>query len=714
MVIPIIIGVLTLFFILLVVLSRGSADLYKQTSLINHRTHARFMAIGAMEEVHDLVWNSVSNPIKSDNNRLDMLTAIVSGGDFEMDLHPKLQLAHDIERKQKKTKKESKEKAKTAILEATARFHNFQLIKYSVQQNIYANPTTFYTSPDGGSGGKPAAGQQGTHPDFFGWVTYRVKAQHGIVTKTIEQTRPVKVVTTTPMGKEYAVFEMEAAQNQSLNEGPGFFVQGNDEGRIRIIGPYQLDVEGKDDGKAMGWMDHLDSVGEYSYPEWAGDKWYDDALIPKPKGVSTCPWFGTHGGRPNMLNGGSLAVMAYIPLPCCPHPLALPIDYVAQFLKPEDQQWIAGSIPAGTQNFSLYGPDGDVTFKGLLYQNGAKYEEAQGVTEDWDPDPEMEIRHEGMIIGNYKTFSDRVIKVTFSVQVWAVTLYFCVYAWFGGEKEPIQAIYSFRGDEEPETDWVGVIVGGIMDVAGGLGSAANNAGKTGLQLAGSIAKDVGKQLLAQQLLTGSTKVGDGDAISPDSIPNVFPEGFRMIPRAAVRHFATLEEAMWKKDKLLLDGIFWVDDMVAKKDVKYIGKGSIAMLGGPFSTNGEIKTMEPEMENRDFLNIFYLNPASQEGLRVDADYIKASVYSHTSINPQKPLVLIGNLMTSTIRKSEMDNDLVVSYWKKKLSEISEKDFQKDFRVVSMSPKIEAYSEVSFQLAQGTGDDGIQVIVESIGE
>ena len=172
--------------------------------------------------------------------------------------------------------------------------------------------------------------------------------------------------------------------------------------------------------------------------------------------------------------------------------------------------------------------------------------------------------------------------------------------------------------------------------------------------------------------------------------------------------------MWKKNKLLLDGIIWVDEMVAKKDVKYIGKGSIAMLGGGFSNPGELKKVEPEMENRDFLNIFYLNPAQQEGLRIDADYIKASIYSQSSINPLKPLVLIGNLMTSTIRKAEMENDLVVTYWNQKLSEISEEDYQKDFRVVSLSPKVEGYSEVSFQLALGTGDDGIQTIVDSIGE
>ena len=168
----------------------------------------------------------------------------------------------------------------------------------------------------------------------------------------------------------------------------------------------------------------------------------------------------------------------------------------------------------------------------------------------------------------------------------------------------------------------------------------------------------------------------------------------------------------KGNKLLLDGILWVDEMNTKKDLEYIGKGTIAMLGGPGSIEGSIKKMEPAMENRDFLNIFYLNAGSQKGLGIDADIIKASIYSHTAINPKRPLVLEGNLITSTIRKSEMQDDLVVKYWTKKLAEISEADYQKDFRIVSMSPKLEGYTEVSFKLDQALGDDGIQVILDSI--
>jgi hypothetical protein len=713
-VVPLVISSLTLLFILILVLSRGSSDAYRQTALIHHRTHARFMGMAAIEEGHDVLWNLLSNPLKAGKERVELLGSVLGGGEFEIDLLPKLKYSKTLEQGQKKSNT-SKDSPITALYEASARFHDFRLIRYSAGE-AYRTPTAFYTSPDGEAGGKASAGEQGTHPDFFGFVTFTVKAQHGIVTKTIQETRPVKIVDMTPMGKEYAVFEMEPSQSQSLNEGEGFYVEGNDEGRIRMIGPYLLDVEGKPDGEAMGWMQWQDSVGGYSYPGWAGDKWYDDAFVPSPKGLSTCPFFGTNGGRPAMKSGGSVAVTPYIPLPCCPNLLALPVDYVAQFANPASQEWVSGTLEKDTQNFSLQGVDGDVHFKGLLYQRAGKYEEAMGITEDWDPEKEEEIRHEGVIIGNYQTHKIRTIRVTFPIQAWAVTLYICVYTWFGGEGSPVQDIYALKGDEEPEIDWAGVVIGGLLDVAGGL-SAAGSAGWAagGMQAVGVAAKSVGQQLVAQAVLNPQgTTVGDGTSLNPDTIPNTFPSGFRMIHRAAVRRFATLDEALWKKRKLLLDGVFWIDDLNTNKDIKYIGKGTLASFGGEMAPAPSIRILEPQKEDRDFLNLWYLNAAEGSAIKVDAPYLMASVYSLSSIQPQQSLVLVGNLMTSRVRKEDLTQDLAVSYWNAKLSDPSQEDYQKDYRVISLSPKIEAHSEVALNLKAGIGDDGVEVIIDSIGE
>mgnify|MGYP003333679843 CR=1 FL=1 len=311
-VIPIVIGVLTIFFILIMVLSQGSSDIYRQTALINHRTHARFMAVGAMEECHDLLWNMLSNPIRSTSKRLEVLTSIISGGSYELDLHSELKLAHQMKDGQQKTKLRSQSSRK-AILEATVKFHNFKPIPYS-SNGLYAVPATFYRSPDGGSGGRPAAGSSGTHPDFYGWMTMKIKSQHGLIVKTIEQSRPIKIITATPMAKDYVVFEIEPSQMQSLNEGPGFYINGNGDGRIRLIGPYQIDVEGKADGKAKTFLNHKKSVAGISYPNNIGgksrEKWFEDAWVPAPKVLSNCPWW-SHGSRPKLLGG----VSASYPVP---------------------------------------------------------------------------------------------------------------------------------------------------------------------------------------------------------------------------------------------------------------------------------------------------------------------------------------------------------------------------------------------------------------
>ena len=721
-IIPMVIGVLTIFFILIMVLSQGSSDIYRQTSLINHRTHARFMAIGAMEEIHDLLWNMLSNPMQSTNKRLEMLTSIIAGGSYEMDLHSELKLAHNIELKQKKTKTLSNS-ASTAILEASVKFHNFKLIPYTRDNSLYANPTTYYRSPDGGSGGRPAAGPMGTHPDFYGWMTVKVKSQHGLVTKSIEQSRPVKIITATPMGKDYVVFEMEPSQMQSLNDGPGFYINGNVDGRIRIVGPYQLDVEGKSNGKAKSFSRHKKSVGGKSYPRKfiglrnnVGDKWFNDSWIPSPKVVSTCSW--THGSRPYFMGGfGQSYPVPYAPI-CCPN-IPLTLDLTPPMMEATNQQWIAGSIDKGKQNFSLTGIDGRQAFKGLVYKNNAKYGEPDGVTEDFNPEPGTQIRHEGIIIGNYKTFGINVpVRFPVPVPPGVIPLvpwggFSCSYMWTGGEKQPIQALYAFRGDEKPEVNWSGIIIGALTDAVGGLMLGGSLKGlEGGWKIAGAYAKGIGGMLIADQLLGDSLKVGDHKAIDPADIPNVFPEGFRMVSRAAVRHFATLDEALSGNGKLLLDGIFWVDNMTAKKDLKYIGKGTIAQLSSGLSAPAELKQVRPERENRDFLNIFYLDP--QNALRLNGKEIHASIYAHASVNPLVNTLIRGNLMTSRIRKKDMEKSLGVTYWFQKLSGISDEDYQKNYRIVSMSPKIEAYSEVSFAKKSGTGDDGVEPILGTIGE
>ena len=202
-----------------------------------------------------------------------------------MDLLSELKRSNQLYNKQEKATSFNKSKATISIFEATAEFHNFKTITYSAT-GLYSNPNPYYRSPDGGVVGGQQQDSTVPTQTFYGWVTYRVKAQHGIVTKQMVQSRPIKIVDMTPMGREYALFEMESAGGASLNEGPGFYIDANGVGRIRMDGPYYLDVEGGSDGRRIRRGNRDDSVGGLSYPKWIDDppRWDDDSFVPSPNG----------------------------------------------------------------------------------------------------------------------------------------------------------------------------------------------------------------------------------------------------------------------------------------------------------------------------------------------------------------------------------------------------------------------------------------------
>ena len=292
---------------------------------------------------------------------------------------------------------------------------------------------------------------------------------------------------------------------------------GNGEGRIRMDGPYYLDVEGGSDGKRISWFNTDESVGGLSYPKWIGNSpnWDEDSFIPSPKWVTTCPpWAGVGGGRRLFLkNGASLSFMIAI-CSCCLS-LPLPIDVVGQYLSPASQEYISGSIPA-EQTFSLTGQEGDRQFKGLVYAEGADYASTQGVTEDWNPDKGMEIRHEGVIIGKYKTYSSQ--STTFCGPPFPppapMLTYPCVVGWTTKDGPDIQQIYALKGDERPDVDWGAVLISTAFSAASGATMAKGfKAAKGGMEIAGAIGKELGKQVMFQ---AGMRMMADG--LDPAGVP----------------------------------------------------------------------------------------------------------------------------------------------------------------------------------------------------
>ena len=121
-------------------IGQGSTELGRNMSLINHRQHARFMALSAVEEMHNILWIKLSNPMTATDTRKEVIQAVLGGGVYEMDLLSELKRSNKLYNKQEKATSFNKSKATISIFEATAEFHNFKTITYSAT-GLYSNLT---------------------------------------------------------------------------------------------------------------------------------------------------------------------------------------------------------------------------------------------------------------------------------------------------------------------------------------------------------------------------------------------------------------------------------------------------------------------------------------------------------------------------------------------------------------------------------------------
>lgn len=722
MVIPMVLGAITVLFILIISMLQASSNTAMQTSVINHSVHTRFMARAAMEEMHVITYEMLCDPRKPTalKKSLEVIKTVYGGGSYDLDLLDKLQFASRLESKQTKTKssnskKKSKKKYKITILEARAQFHDFSHILYN-SLGLYQQPGPFYASPDM-EGGVPSAGPSGSHQDFYGFITYKVTVQHGPVEKTLSQTRSVKLVNMKPMGRKYVVYEMDPAQNKSLNDGEGFYIFGNNEGRIRMLGSYRLDVGGINSGLtsvdggfgggAFSWSgSDNDEAGKIlSYPLEGDGVWWDPAYVPPPKQLPTCNLWVDAGRLSGSKGGGAVA----LGFPCIgigigtdQQGMATPASF--------SHKWNSAKVKPDEQNFSLTGRPGNFSaFKGLLYKPGDPMDQPMGVTEDgiFEPEEKTEIRHEGNIIGNYKIH--KLTKIAY--QFWIGYVPVTAHAWFGMGEEDFQAIYALQGDKEPKVNVLMAIIGDAIGAVGSYGVTgfAGMAKNAVSQISGS----GGLMGMVNGIFGDKTGFGafDGKVVGPADINKYFPTGFRPINRAAVRRFPNLQASFWKKNKFLMDGVFWIDEVKAKKDFKYIGKGYIATSDGFVSQGATVKGVGPDKKDRDHLNFFIesSNPGG-DPFKIDSKEIIASIYSRNGILPNKDgFNLFGNMISSNIFKENLEHDMNVVYDNNKLA-LDEEEYS-SWMVMSLSPKIDAFSQTMKRLG-GDGDDGVQNIVDGL--
>ncbi|MCO4783554.1 MAG: hypothetical protein KC646_14605 [Candidatus Cloacimonetes bacterium] len=726
MVIPMVLGAITVLFILIISMLQASSNTAMQTSVINHSVHTRFMARAAMEEMHVIAYEMLCDPRKPTalKKSLEIIKSVYGGGNYELDLLDKLQFSSRLESKQTKTKssnskKKSKKRYKVTISEARATFHDFSHILYN-SLGLYKDPNPFYASPDM-EGGVPSAGPSGSHQDFYGFLTYKVTVQHGPVEKTLSQTKSVKLVNMKPMGRKYVVYEMDPAQGKDLNEGEGFYIYGNEKARIKMIGPYNLEVGGINNGLtsvgggfgggAFSWSgSDNDASGKIlSYPIKDEGAWWDAAFVPPPKQLPTCNLW-VDAGRLSGSKGGAAIAVGF---PCIGIGLGTDQQGMAT---PQSwsHKWNSAKLEPDEQNFSLTGRPGEFSgFKGLLYKPGDPMDQPMGVTEEgvWDPEPKTEIRHEGNIIGKYKIHKLVKIAYQFWVTIGVVPVPFTAHTWFGNGEEDLESYYAFQGDEEPKVNVMMAIIGDAIGAVGsyGVSGFADMAKNAVTQISGS----GGLMGMVNSIFGDKTGFGgfDGKVTGPADINKYFPSGFRPINRAAVRRFPNLQTAFWKKNKFLMDGVFWIDEVKAKRDFKYMGKGYIATSDGFVSQSAEVKGVRPDKKDRDYLSFFIesSNPGG-DAFKIDAPEIIASIYSRNGVNPRKDgFNLVGNMISSNIFKENLEHDMNVIYNVDKLA-LDEEEYS-SWMVMSLSPKIDAFSQTMKRLG-GDGDDGVQNIVDGI--
>jgi hypothetical protein len=410
--IPIILGVLTVFLILIFVIIRTSSETYTGVALINHHLHARMIAFAVMEEAAVMIRQGIAHEAISGRksaqwHRNDLLAAIFSNkGEYTIDVKEDLKTIDYLYGTVSKDPygvndpggfsggervlPQKKEANLPEILAATIRFHNFKNIQFS-HANIYNNPAAYYINPLGYGSGPPRG-------DYFGFYTVNVKIKFGVVEQSLQLTRDVKIVNNEPIGRAYVFFSTDTPdvqkQSSDLNSPGKLYINAANDGRIFIQGPYMIDVEGSPDGTSNPEPSGL------GYPAPANDgTWEGFGFLPTPRAITTCSTMSSSIERPKSISGFGMTMG--IGADCFAFNLGSDPALKAM---PEAQNYWAASADVGTQNFSIAGlPNEFRGWQGLLYRkNAASNSQVAPFLGDFNAiNIDMEARPEGMLIGRY-------------------------------------------------------------------------------------------------------------------------------------------------------------------------------------------------------------------------------------------------------------------------------------------------------------------------
>jgi len=792
MAIPMVLGVLAVFAILILVLTQAGTSTYTQTALANHNLQTRMFAMATVEYATTLLHENIADPLGPRRWRKDVIKAVLSGGEYTIDFMEEAKIQKEVlslilgsggnidkgrdpggfqggERVTDLELSQFKGESKYQLLEAKAKFHHFKPIKFDPlpDPGIYRDPTMYYRDP---LGELPPLVPIG---DLYGFVDIHVKVKFGRQERDLVVTRDVKVANNEPIGRNYAMFAVgypSPTHSRSDLNAPGKFqIFAQQRGRIRIMGPYFLDTEGYPDGTGPE-----NPVGT-NYP---AQTWDGYSFIPPPRGITVNGFLLSSGGiqRPADTSGtgtsigiGSTGGLSLVPG-----------SDPGLKARPEVQNYWSGTVELGEQNFSIAGSrESFDLWRGMLHEKGGSPFTPVGPFDGFESlQDDMEARIEGILVGNYyqQNFEKKHACMSLSTIVNGIMgiagmfsgggdasgaadaagaasassggtstsamgkfgsaamdlIQVCIHNYRVkkmGDKVP--TYYGLHSPYEDEVDKFENFLGIVNDTMQSFQSAgASNEGGLIQALGTSVEnmeKDLAQAQLQQNILDGGISVAGENFAA--QFKNALPSNFKVFPRTAARKYNNFEEYFKLTQagsddgrEIYLDGNVWIDELKLKKKIRYFGKGAIISAYTPTSNiytakpEAEIMGMEPARPGKDHMILFYRNSDNPEAgkgmLDLKGDFI-GSLFSYQGVRPSGDITINGNLVVELINKSHFGdgNNLKVVY-NPNYQEADKEEFE--WFTVSFSPKISGIGQKLRSEAGGIGDDGVQVILETIGE
>ena len=673
--VPLILGVLAVFSILILVISRAGTQTYTQNALANYNLHARMHALAVTEYITAELHRRMCDAVEFKPWKTELIDALLKRQpEYTIDLMARMDLAKKMrkmligeglgdptnpggfqggQRVTDHADNKLKKSDKFEILKAVVKFHNFNPIRFdTLNPSIYHDPTRYYHHP--------LMEQSGIAPigDLIGFYTINVRVRFGFVEREVAITKDVKIINNEPIARNFALFAMGAPNakymQNDLNQGGRYTILANKKGRIRLQGPYIIDTEGYPDGTGGSRPVGL------SYPE---KKWDSSAFIPSPRGITTSGFlFKSSIKRPNKTSGNGLSIGLG-----STQGLGLVMSSDPGIKgQPDVQEYWAANRKVGEQKFSISGTAQNFNgWKGLMVQEGQADSAVVGIFNGdlEELEKSAQARVEGSLYGRFNQmhYSKRSICMSLSTlisgfmglkdmfgsetdqspinsenptgitsnEIANVALDLVQACWVNYQVKKKGTVPYYYGVNSPYSAKVSKMEGFLnimnetLEAYGTKGSASDGGGF--LSAAGTALQQSSDRLaqaeLARNTVSGEIKPYD-ERWAPDLF-GVLPSNFKKFGRTAARKYDSIQDHFkihrrtGSQRELFLDGNIWVNELDLRNDIVYFGKGTLISAYTPGSLlftatkQARIKNIRAADPQRDHLNLFYRNSDAPE-------------------------------------------------------------------------------------------------------